>query len=74
MLSKQAFIQATLNRPVKSHWFDTCHAPKDSVIISQGVPLDYLYILREGRIHQTIDVEGLGLAGRWLHLRTIKRA
>jgi CRP-like cAMP-binding protein len=74
MLSKQAFIIATLNRPIEGHWFDTCHAKKDSVIISQGAPLDYLYILREGRIHQAVDTDGLALPGRWLKLRTIKSA
>ena len=44
------------------------------MIISQGAPLDYLYIIREGRIHQAVDTDGLALPGRWLKLRTIKSA
>jgi len=73
MLSKQQYLTATFNRPVQSHWFDTCHALKDSVIISQGAPLDYLYIIREGRVHQAVDTDGMGLEGRFLYLRGIKR-
>jgi len=72
MLSKLSYLITTLNRPGESHWFDTCHAKKDSVIISQGALLDSIYILREGRIHQTVDTDGLALPGRWLYLRRLK--
>ena len=65
MSSKQAYITALLNRRVDPQLFETVTAPKGCVIITQGTQNEYLYILREGRIHLLVDTE---LPGRWVHL------
>ena len=63
MVSKEAYITAVLNRKVSPEWFETCQVNRGYEIIYQGDKTDYLYIVREGRVHQ--------LCNRLL-LRTIK--
>ena len=65
----QKYLTAVFRRPIAQEWFEVCYAPKGCVI---GNEQGYLYVLREGRVHQVVDTAALELPGRWLKIATLR--